>query len=147
MAKQSPTSRTLQYLRKNGWPLVQVVERYNPFSRKHTDLFGFADVIAMSPTQGTLLVQVTSGTNVGARLSKMRNEYPEQVETAIATPNVSVEIHGWRKVRICTQCGQMKFKKECQCKGSKHVARWRPYIIAITEEVLHATQEHEEQET
>lgn len=135
MAKKSPTARTLEYLRER-YELVQVVEHYNPFSKKHTDLFGFADIIAMSPTHGTLLVQVTSGTNVGARINKMRDEFPEQVRLAIQTPGVTVEVHGWRKVRICTQCGEMKFKKECQCKGSKHVARWRPSIVRITEDVL-----------
>ena len=147
MAKKSPTARTLEYLRDNDWPLVQVVEHYNPFSKQRKDLFGFADVIAMSPTQGTLLVQVTSGTHVNERIRKMRDECPEQVEAAIATPNVSVVVHGWRKVRICTKCGEMKFSKQCSCKGSKHVARWRPIIVEVTLEVLYATQEHEEQET
>jgi hypothetical protein len=143
MAKTSPTARTLKYLRDNGWPLVQVVERYNPFSKKRIDLFGFADVIAMGPTQGTALIQVTSGTNVAARITKMRDECYDQVLTAMKTPNVSVVVHGWRKVRICTQCGEMKFKKECQCKGSKHVARWKPHIINITEDILNATPEQQ----
>lgn len=144
MAK-SPTARSLEYLRDNGWPLVQVVEHYNPFSKKRNDLFGFADVLAAGPEGGILFIQVTSATNVNARLNKMANECSDQVETILNTENTSVEIHGWRKVRICTQCGKMKFKKECSCKGSKHVGRWRPRIIKITKEVLNDAKEKQKE--
>jgi hypothetical protein len=140
MAGKSPTARTLAYLRQAGWPLVQVVEHFNFFSKQRNDLFGFADVLAVHPVHGHLYVQVTSGTNVNARLNKMRLEAKEVIEALLET-GARVEVHGWRKVKVCTKCKEEKYSKACTCKGSKSVARWRPRIINVTTEVMNATQE------
>jgi hypothetical protein len=43
----SPTQRTLQHLRAAGFPLVQVVERWNPHARIRQDLYGCIDVLAV----------------------------------------------------------------------------------------------------
>ena len=135
MASKSPTARTLAYLRASSWPYVQVVEHYNPFSKKRNDLFGFADVLAVHPERGHLYIQVTSGTNMNARLYKMRDEAKEVIEAILET-GASVEIHGWRKIKVCTKCNEEKYSKLCTCKGSKSVARWRPRIIQVTTEVI-----------
>jgi len=42
----SPTARTLDLLRREQWPLVQVVERWCAFSRRRVDLFGVFDLLA-----------------------------------------------------------------------------------------------------
>ena len=68
---KSPTQRTLEHLRKEGWPLVQVVERWNQFAKRRIDLFGFVDVVAFHPERGWLLVQATSGSNSCARIKKI----------------------------------------------------------------------------
>jgi hypothetical protein len=135
MAGKSPTARTLAYLRQAGWPFVQVVEHYNVWSKQRNDLFGFADVLAVHPKKGHLYVQVTSGTNVNARLNKMRDESKEVIEALIET-GARVEVHGWRKVKVCTKCKEEKYSKLCTCKGSKSVARWRPRIVEVTMEVI-----------
>ncbi|MHB1530468.1 MAG: hypothetical protein ACYCXT_13820 [Acidiferrobacteraceae bacterium] len=55
----SPTQRTLRHLRKAGYPLVQVVEKWNPHAGVRQDLFGIIDVLAVGPG-GVLAVQCTS---------------------------------------------------------------------------------------
>jgi hypothetical protein len=50
MAGISPTSRTLKYIRSQGW-VVDTVERFNPYAGKfgqRKDMFGFGDLIAMA---------------------------------------------------------------------------------------------------
>jgi hypothetical protein len=66
----SPTQLTLRKLRKDGWPLVRVVEKWNPFARIRQDLFGF-DVIAIRGDK-MLWVQATSASNVSARVAKLK---------------------------------------------------------------------------
>lgn len=73
----SPTQRTLEYCRKQGW-LAGVVERRTPGApgrpgRAH-DLFGFADLVAIRRAgEGprVLLIQTTDGTSVAARCAKL----------------------------------------------------------------------------
>ena len=48
----SPTARTLDLLRREQWPLVQVVERWCAFSRRRIDLFGVFDLLAAFPDGG-----------------------------------------------------------------------------------------------
>ena len=67
---RSTTSRTLALLRKEGW-VCQLVEVWNPYSRKRQDLFGWFDVLAFRrPGDGILGIQSTTGANAGARLRK-----------------------------------------------------------------------------
>lgn len=94
MAGTSPTQLTLRHLRKQGFPLVQVTERWNPFAHIRQDLFGIVDVLAVSETQ-VVAVQTTSATHVSARIRK--------IEDSPATPvlrkaGVRLLVHGWRKV-------------------------------------------------
>lgn len=89
----SPTQRTLKHLRDLGYPLVQVVEKWNPHARIRQDLFGIIDVVAVSDTE-IVAVQSTSGGNVAARVAKI-------VESAalpiLQRVGIRVIVHGWRK--------------------------------------------------
>lgn len=138
---KSTAARTLEYLRDDGWPLVSLVERYNIYSQNYNDLFGFADVMAIHPYFGTLLIQVTSGSHVNARLNKIRTEAFEEAEYAVRAMNVGVEVHGWRKVKVCTKCKKIRFgpDRACGCKKPKPGTRlmWMPKIVDVTLEVLH----------
>ncbi len=91
--RASPTQRTLQYLRKAGYPLVQVVEKWNPHARVRQDLFGILDVLAVGP-QGVIGVQCTSAANVAGRLTKLRASAALPV---LKGAGVAVYVHGWRK--------------------------------------------------
>ncbi len=69
--KDSPTQRTLKFLRATGCT-VAVTEKWNPHAKLRQDLFGFIDVLSMDPRrQGLLAVQATSGPNHAARLTKL----------------------------------------------------------------------------
>lgn len=88
----SPTQRTLALLRKLGYT-VAVTERWNAFSRTRLDLFGFIDLIAIR--EGEILgVQATSGTNVSARVEKIRGLTTYR-EWLLAGGRIIVI--GWRK--------------------------------------------------
>lgn len=90
----SPTKLTLRHLRDvEGWPLVEVVERWNPHARIRQDLFGFVDVIAVGPA-GVLAVQTTSADNVSSRVRKIA-EHPSVGHVRDA--GVAIRCHGWAK--------------------------------------------------
>lgn len=91
----SPTRRTLQHLRKAGYPLVQVVEKWNPHARVRQDLFGIIDGLAVGP-EGIIGVQCTSAAHVADRLTKLRASAALPV---LKKAGVAVRVHGWRKGR------------------------------------------------
>ena len=101
----TPTSRTLDYLRKCGF-LAAVVEVWLPMhrpGRQHEDgppgirrdLFGFADVIGIHPIhREVLLVQCTTEAHLGDRLTKAKRL---QELAVCLRAGVKVEFWGWRK--------------------------------------------------
>ena len=95
MASLSPTMRTLAALRNMGIPLIQVVERWNAFARIRQDLFGFIDILAIDDDGSVLAVQATSGSNVSARVNKIK-ESNELIWVRAA--GWKVQVWGWRKL-------------------------------------------------
>lgn len=92
-ASVSPTQRSVKYLREQGWT-VAVVEHWNPYARIRQDLFGFADLIAVKRAMFPLLVQVTSGSNVAARITKIKS-LPAFVDCHHG--GFYIFVHGWAK--------------------------------------------------
>ena len=90
----SPTQRTLAHLRAAGYPLVQVVERWNPYARIRQDLFGIIDVVAVGAD--IVCVQATSGSNVSKRVAKITES---EALPILRKAGIRVLVHGWRKVR------------------------------------------------
>ena len=88
----SPTQRTLHHLREVGYPLVEVVERWNAHARVRQDLFGVVDVLAVG--SDIVGVQATSGSNVAARVRKLTDSPALPV---LRKAGVRVLVHGWRK--------------------------------------------------
>lgn len=91
----SPTQRTLNMLREQGYS-AQVVERWQPQSRRRIDLFGVIDVVAMDGTK-TIGVQTTSAANVGHRREKI---LAEPLALKWLQSGNRLFIHGWRKRRL-----------------------------------------------
>lgn len=91
-AVSSPTQRSLKVLRDRGYPLVQVVERWNGFARKRVDLFGIVDVIAVG--DDIVAVQTTSGSNMAARIKKITDHESLPV---LRKANIRMLVHGWTK--------------------------------------------------
>ncbi len=92
----SPTSRTLELLRSRGYT-VAVVEKFNSFTKRRSDLYGFIDVLGVRDGE-TLAVQTTSGSNAAARITKITEECVEAF-AAVRKAGWSVHVHGWRKVK------------------------------------------------
>jgi len=87
----TPTQRSLSALRELGY-LVEVVEKWNSFTRTRKDLWGWADLLAIRRGE-VLAVQVTSE-GVANRVKKvMDSETIGRVREA----GVRIEVHGWRK--------------------------------------------------
>lgn len=93
MAKTSPTQRTLARLRKENCDLVEVCERWCAFSRRRKDLFGVIDILAIHKGD-TIAIQVTSYSNIGARVKKI-TESPALPFLRDAGWTILVE--GWKK--------------------------------------------------
>jgi hypothetical protein len=90
----SPTSRTLTYLRREGY-LAAVVETWAPHADLRRDLFGFADVLAVHPRDRLfLLVQVTTAAHLADRLAKAKRR-PELA--AWLRAGGRFEVHGWAR--------------------------------------------------
>ena len=101
--KTSPTQRSLKWLRQRGFTAA-ITEHWNPHARLRQDLFGFVDIVALCPVvdmvslhsvHGIVAVQTTSGSNVAARIKKIR-ELGAAKEWLEAGGKIWV--HGWRKV-------------------------------------------------
>lgn len=89
----SPTALTLRHLRAEGWPLVEVVEKWNPHAKIRQDLFGVVDVIAVRPG-ATLAVQTTTAAHVADRIRKVQehSNLPHMLDAGW-----DVVCHGWAK--------------------------------------------------
>lgn len=97
--KTSPTKRSLDKLRADGWT-VAVVEKWNPFARIRQDLFGFIDLIAVRGNY-TLGIQTTTAANMSARRTKILAEPRSKVWLS---PSRGIVLHGWHKVKGKWEC-------------------------------------------
>ena len=87
----TPTQRSLAALRNLGY-LVEVVEKWNSFTRTRKDLWGWADLLAIRRGE-VLAVQVTSE-GVANRVKKVTDS---ETIGRVREAGVRVEVHGWRK--------------------------------------------------
>ncbi len=83
-------------MKKRGCELVQVVEHWNPFAHIRQDLFGIVDILCIRGSD-TIAVQATSGTNVSARVNKMKDS---DALLSLQCAGWKVLVHGWRKVKV-----------------------------------------------
>ena len=97
MGGKSPTQRSLEWLREQGYQ-VTVVEQYNHWSKKRHDLFGFADLLAFNDFE-TQLIQVTTQANAAARRKKIgeNNTAHEWKMDDACQRKVLVHAWGWKQ--------------------------------------------------
>ena len=110
----SNTSRTLKYLRTQGW-VCGMVERFNPYAGPYgirQDLFGFIDIIALA--EKSVIGVQSCGQNFSEHKKKiLENEYaPVWLESS-----GRILLIGWRKIKLH--------------RGGKAL-RWAPRIEEIT---------------
>ena len=89
--KTSPTQRSLEYLREEGY-LPWVVEYWNPFARVRKDLWGWCDILALKEGE-VLAVQVTAS-GVSSRIKKIQES---ETISWVRKANIKIHVHGWRK--------------------------------------------------
>ena len=90
----SPTQRSLKYLRDLGYH-VEIVEHWNNWTKRRHDLWQFADLLAIRKGE-VLAVQVTSGTNVSARVKKIADS---EIAPLVREAGIRIEVWGWRKLK------------------------------------------------
>ena len=91
----SPTQRTLKRLRDSGdYPLVSIVERWNAFAKIRQDLFGIIDLLAIDSKGNTVGIQVTSYSNISARVNKMQDS---DAIKHLRDANWVIIVEGWHK--------------------------------------------------
>lgn len=73
-SSKTPTARSLEECRKRGWD-AGVVEQTIPHTFIKRDLFGFVDIVAITP-DGIVAIQATGGSGGAhaARVTKILNE-------------------------------------------------------------------------
>lgn len=105
----SPTKRTLEKLRKNGW-IPAIVEKFNSFDQKRHDLFGFIDILAIKDNE-TLGIQATSYGHGAKRKNKiLENKIYPKVKQA----NWRVEVWEWKKVKKLSKENKIYYRYQAK---------------------------------
>lgn len=90
----TPTSIALKYCRKQGYH-ADITERFNCYTNRRSDLFGFIDIIVIDGCQ-MIGVQVTSQSNVNSRLKKIKLDRTEEAKRWLGT-GATIEVWGTDK--------------------------------------------------
>jgi hypothetical protein len=94
VAKRSASALSKERLRAEGW-LVDDVERWIPRINIRKDCFGMFDLIAIRGKGEAALIQVTSSSNVAARVEKIANH--ENIGRVRECGVFKLLVHGWRE--------------------------------------------------
>ena len=89
----TPTQRSLALLRKEGYD-AQVVEKWIPGANIRKDLWEFIDIVGVAEDGSLVFVQVTTASNLSARIKKAKQVDAYQ---ALARGGHRIEFHGWKK--------------------------------------------------
>jgi len=88
----SPTQRSMKLMRDRGYH-VEVVEKWNSFTKTKKDLFGFIDVLCIA--DGCVVgVQSTSDSNVSSRVTKIKEH---ELYPVVLASGIQILVHGWHK--------------------------------------------------
>ena len=91
MSKESPTQRSLKYLREQDYH-VEIVEHWNSFTRQRKDLWTWCDLLAIRENE-VLAVQVTASA-VANRIKKIEDSVTVGF---VRKAGIRIEVHGHRK--------------------------------------------------
>ena len=120
MAGISNTSRTLEYLRQQGW-IADKVEQFNPYAGKHglrKDMFGFGDIVAMG--ENSIIAVQSCGQAFSEHHKKITEDERVAPLALMWLENGGrLMLIGWRKIKLR--------------RGGKAM-RWSPRIKEYTRE-------------
>ncbi len=105
------TNESRKALEADGWTCT-VVEQTIPHTFIKRDAFGFADLLACSPTRGVMLVQCTGGTstsNFHSRVAKIRAEARAGLWLASGG---RIQVHSWEGKGGQRECRVLEITKE-----------------------------------
>lgn len=120
----TPTQRALKLCKEQGWT-AGIVEKWNPHAKIRQDLFGCIDLIVADEGEGILGVQVTSGSNVPARMAKAKEE-PRLLKWLASGGRF--EVWGFRKLAKRKADGKKSKVKEFVLRRAE---AWRTHIDAF----------------
>lgn len=113
----SNTSRTLEYLRSQGW-VADIAERFNPYAGKYgkrKDLFNFIDIVALG--EGSVIGIQSCGSGFSEHLRKIIDD---KTAAPLAVKWLEcggrIILIGWRKTKL---------------KRGGKAMRWNPRIKEI----------------
>lgn len=86
------TQKSVANLRKDGY-LCQNVEKYNSFTKRRNDLFGFIDILCVKEND-VLGVQTTSKDNMSSRKKKILEHENYSI---VKASGIRIRVHGWKK--------------------------------------------------
>jgi hypothetical protein len=81
--------------------IVDTVEKWNPFAGIRQDLFGFIDLVSVHPENNIIqFIQITSKSNISARVNKIKSHSNINVAKAISRgSNTRLLVIGYDKVK------------------------------------------------
>ncbi|MCG7945841.1 MAG: hypothetical protein N0C84_05785 [Candidatus Thiodiazotropha taylori] len=116
----SNTSRSLEYIRSQGW-VADKVEQFNPHAGKfgqRKDMFGFGDIVAMG--EGSIIAIQSCGQSFSEHHRKITEDESVAPNALLWIKNGGrLILIGWRKVKL---------------KRGGKAMRWSPRIREYTEE-------------
>ena len=124
-ARKSPTARTLEWLRKEGFD-ADVSEKWNHITKQRRDLFNCLDIVALHPEKGIIGIQATSASNMSARLHKIQDETQTKARAWLKAGG-KFWIVGW---------SQKVVRRKTKDKPSRR--QWMPTLDVVTLERLGA---------
>lgn len=96
MKKFSANAASAKMMTEAGWTVGKVDQSINTGKFVFTrDLWNFADLIAMSPSHGVMLIQATAGastSNFHKRVAKVRAEPLHAIALA---SGIRIQVHSW----------------------------------------------------
>ena len=106
---------SLKALEAAGWT-VGIVEIRIPHCFITRDLYGFADLIACSPSRGVMLIQVTGGTGKGNFNARVAKTLAEPRHAIWLASGGRIQIHSWETVKGTKQreCRVMEIQKKTE---------------------------------
>jgi len=97
----SNTSRTLEYLRSQGW-IADKVEQFNPYVGKfgiRKDMFGFGDIVAMG--ENSIIAVQSCGQSFSEHHLKITQDENVAPKALLWLKNKGrLILIGWRKVKL-----------------------------------------------
>lgn len=92
----TPSQRAILYCKEQGWTQWKVEYWLAP-ARRRIDLFNMFDIVVLDNLPGMIGVQVTTGSNVSARIKKMQ-ENP--ILAIWLDRGLRAEIWAYRKLKV-----------------------------------------------